>query len=88
MNICPVGVSQVVPCNRQMDMIEVTVTFWSFLPVSKKVQLSICLTEHHDMKAYWGVLVLGQYHDTFFVLLWRMSLMPLIKRLGGLQSWS
>jgi hypothetical protein len=32
--------------------------------VSNKVQFSVCLIEHHDMKAYGGVLALGQYHDT------------------------
>jgi len=33
-------------------------------------------------------LALGQYHDTSVLPLWRMLLMPLVRRLGGHQSWS
>jgi len=45
-------------------MTESIVAFCNFLSVSNKVQFSVCLIEHHDMKAYGGVLALGQYHDT------------------------
>jgi len=73
---------------QQTDMTELIVAFCNFLSVSNKVQFSICLIEHHDMKAYGGVLALGQYHDTCVLPLWRMSLMPLVRRLGGHQSSS
>jgi len=59
-------VSHAISCNRQTDMTELIVAFCNFLSVSNKVQFSICLIEHHDMKAYGGVLALGQYHDNLF----------------------
>jgi len=69
-------------------MADLIVALCNFLSVPKTVQFSICVIEHRDVKAYGGVLALGQYHDTPVLLLWRMSLMPLVRRLGGHQSWS
>jgi hypothetical protein len=68
------------------------------MDVKVKVKLSLCLTKHHAMKAYWGVEV---YLHSFFDLGTRWRLMvsftprplypqgkspwyPLDKRLGGL----
>jgi hypothetical protein len=68
----------------------------------RKIKLSLCLTKHHAMKAYWGVEV---YLHTFFDLgtRWRRvvsftpqplypqgksPLYPLDRRLGGPQSRS
>ena len=40
---------------QQTDMTELIVAFCHFLSVCSKVQISICVIEHHDMKAYGGV---------------------------------
>jgi hypothetical protein len=49
----------------------------------KKVKLSLCLIEYHDMKAYGGDLELGHYHDTSVLPLWKASQIALVRRLDG-----
>jgi hypothetical protein len=53
-----------------------------------RVKLSLCLTKHHAMKAYWGVEVSGQLHDPAALPPGEDPLVHLDRRLGGPQSSS
>jgi hypothetical protein len=55
---------------------------------SNKVKLSLCLTNHHAMKAYWGVEVwLHAFYDLGCMCRWVVNFAPRPLYLQGKSPW-